>query len=75
MSAHREVDLAPGTLLQLVGDLYPRRTGADHQYRTFGQLLRVVVVGRVDLPDTLVARRDRAGSPDAGTGRWRRPRG
>ena len=58
MSAHREVDLAPGTL-QLVGDLYPRRTGADHQYRTFGQLLRVVVVGRVDLPDTLVARRDR----------------
>ena len=66
MSAHREVDLAPGTCSSSA-ICTPRRTGADHQYRTFGHAAGCSS-GPEDLPDTLVARRDRRI-----TGRWNGP--
>ncbi|MNM91050.1 hypothetical protein D3C81_1033380 [compost metagenome] len=58
MGAHRQVNLAAGAL-KLVGNLHARRTGADHQHRALGQLLRVVVMSGVDLPDAFILRRDR----------------
>ena len=48
MGAYREVDLLARTL-QLVGNLHPRRSGADDQNGAFRQLPRVAVISRVDL--------------------------
>ena len=48
VGAYREVDLLARTL-QLVGNLHPRRAGADDQNGAFWQLPRVAVISRVDL--------------------------
>ncbi|MNM82084.1 hypothetical protein D3C81_941070 [compost metagenome] len=56
--ADRQVDLLAGTL-QFIGDLHTGRTGTDHQHTALGQLLRVEILGRVNLRDRAVCRRNR----------------
>ena len=57
MGPDREVHLAPGAH-QLFGDLHAGGASAHHQHSAFGQLLGVVVGGRVDLVQALVLRGD-----------------
>ncbi|MNL04233.1 hypothetical protein D3C87_1247980 [compost metagenome] len=56
--ADRQVDLFTGTL-QFIGNLHTGRTGTDHQHAALGQLLRVEILGRVNLRDRAVCRRNR----------------
>ena len=58
MSSYRQVHLLAGAL-QFIGDLHPRGSGAHHQHRARRQLLRVAIVGRVDLLDAADGRRNR----------------
>lgn len=58
MGAHRQVDLAT-CALQLISDLHPRRARPHHQHRACGQLLRVAIIGGVDLLQGAVPGGDR----------------
>ena len=44
MCTHRQINLLSGTL-QLIGNLYARRSRSYYQYSAFGQLLRIAVLG------------------------------
>ena len=55
--ADRQVDALAGAQ-QLVGDLGARRSGADHQHRTIGQLAGIAVGVGMDLHDPGLRRHD-----------------
>ncbi|MNO84533.1 hypothetical protein D3C76_758760 [compost metagenome] len=57
MGADRQVHLAPGAH-QFLGNLHTGRTGTDHQYRAFRQLLWVEISGGMNLVQVAVFRRD-----------------
>ncbi|CFN62222.1 Uncharacterised protein [Bordetella pertussis] len=52
-----KIDLAAGAL-EFIGDLHPGRPRADHQDGALGQLPGVAVIGRMDLRERGVPRRD-----------------